>query len=322
MLAAGFSDSAVKVWSLLPQRLRGMKAADELQEIDREASDVLVRMMDEQAGGDTCRTLYGHAGAVYRLAFSPCRALLLSCAEDATVRLWSLQLWTCLVAYKGHVYPVWDVRFSPAGHYFATASHDRTARLWATDQHQPLRVFAGHFSDVDAVEFHPNSNYLATGGSDRTVCLWDVVTGAHVRVMTGHKRSIYALAFSACGRFLASAGADARVLVWDLAHGHLVADLNTHSLPVHALAFSRCGNVLASAGLDCTLKLWDFARLVDETNNEDVNVSHNPEVRTGDGYLLRSFATKSTPVLHLHFTRRNLLMAVGTFHSTPSTTTT
>lgn len=124
---------------------------------------------------------------------------------------------------------------------------------------------------------------------------------------------IYELAFSNDGRFLASAGADSRILVWDLAHGHLVAELCSHTQSIHSLSFSRCGNILASAALDCTLKLWDFNKLVEETNNEDVNVSHNPDVRTGDGYLLRSFATKSSPILNLHFTRRNLLMAVGMY---------
>lgn len=66
-----------------------------------------------------------------------------------SVRLWSLQTWTCIVSYKGHTFPVWDVRFSPHGYYFASGSHDRTARLWATDQPQPLRIFVGHYSDVE-----------------------------------------------------------------------------------------------------------------------------------------------------------------------------
>lgn len=105
-------------------------------------------MIDERSG-ETSRTLCGHGGPVYSVSFSPDRTLLLSCSEDATIRLWSLQIWTCLVVYKGHMFPVWDVKFSPLGYYFASASFDRTARLWATDHYQPLRVFAGHFSDVD-----------------------------------------------------------------------------------------------------------------------------------------------------------------------------
>lgn len=107
-----------------------------------------VRMMDERSG-ETARSLFGHSGPVFSVAFSPDRTLLLSSSEDTTIRLWSLQIWTCVVVFKGHMHPVWDIKFSPIGYYFASASSDRTARLWATDNYQPLRVFAGHFSDVD-----------------------------------------------------------------------------------------------------------------------------------------------------------------------------
>ncbi|XP_047350108.1 transcription initiation factor TFIID subunit 5 isoform X2 [Vespa velutina] len=294
LLAVGFSDSAIKVWSLVPQKLRLMKSGEQLQDIDREADDVLVRMMDDRTA-ETSRSLYGHNGPIYNLSFSPDRNLLLSCSEDATV---------------------WCIRFSPHGYYFATASHDKTARLWVTDCHQPLRIFAGHYSDVDVVQFHPNSNYIATGSSDMTVRLWDCVTGSQVRLMTGHKGPIYSLAFSAEGRFLASAGADCRVLVWDLAHGHLVAALSSHTSTIHCLSFSRDGNILVSGSLDCTIILWDFTKLAEEMSLEDVNVSHNPDVKTNaETYLLRTFPTKNSPVLTLHFSRRNLLLGVGMYDS-------
>ncbi|EAT41277.1 AAEL007067-PA [Aedes aegypti] len=312
LIAIGFSDSSIKVWSLSPIKLREMKAADLLKEIDRDADDVLIRMLDDRKA-DTSRMLYGHSGPVYRTAFSPDRTMLLSCSEDCTIRLWSLHTWTCVVVYKGHQFPVWDVRFSPYGHYFLSCSHDKTARLWATDSHQPLRIFAGHLSDVDVCIFHPNSNYVATGSSDRTVRLWDISVGNHVRLMTGHKAPIHALAFSICGRYLASGSADCRVLIWDLAHGHLIAALCGHSASVHSLCFSRDGVVLATGGLDCCLKLWDFSKLCEDISGENVNVSHNPDVRDGEPYLMRSFPTKQSPFLTLHFTRRNLLLGVGMF---------
>lgn len=67
--------------------------------------------------------------------------------------------------------------------------------------------------------------------------------------------------------------------------------------------------------MDCSIKLWDFSRLAEEMSLEDVNVSHNPEIKKSDGYLLRSYGTKNSPVLSLHFTRRNLLLGVGVFDS-------
>lgn len=42
MLAVGFSDSIVKVWTLVPQKLKAMKSAEQLQDISTDAEDVLV----------------------------------------------------------------------------------------------------------------------------------------------------------------------------------------------------------------------------------------------------------------------------------------
>lgn len=314
MMAVGFTDSSIKVFSLTPSKLREMKSAEQLKDIDKDAEDVLVRMMDDRTG-ESARTFYGHSGPVYRCAFAPEKNMLLSCSEDSTIRLWSLHTWTCIVVFKGHLFPVWDVRFSPHGYYFASSSYDKTVRLWATDSNQPLRIFTGHLSDVDCVQFHPNSNYIASGSSDRTVRLWDVLTGQLVRLMTGHKGNIYALAFSTCGRYLASGSSDHNVLVWDLSHGQLVTSLVRHTGSIHTMCFSRDGTILAVGGLDCYLTLWDFSRLSEDYISQNTNTSHNPEVDEGDRYLLRAFPTKSTPFTTLHFTRRNLLLAVGTFKS-------
>ncbi|XP_060800929.1 transcription initiation factor TFIID subunit 5 [Amyelois transitella] len=312
LLAVGFNNSNIKVWTLTTVRLRGMKSAEKLQDIDREAGDVLVRMMEEK-DRDTCRTLFGHSGPVYKVGFDPFKALLLSCSEDSTVRLWSLQCWTCLVVYRGHVWPVWDVRWSPHGHYFVSCGHDRTARLWATDHHQPLRIFSGHLSDVDCVQFHPNSNYVATGSSDRTVRVWDCLTGTQVRIMTGHKSSVFVLAFSVCGRWLASGGGAGELMVWDLSTGLPTASLPpSHTAPIHALAFSRDGTILASGSLDCSIKLWDFIAITEEVQNEEIGTS-NSTFQKDDKCLLRSFPTKNSPIKGLHFTRRNLLLGVGSY---------
>ncbi|XP_022659067.1 transcription initiation factor TFIID subunit 5-like isoform X3 [Varroa destructor] len=314
MMGIGLQDSRIKVFSVTPVKLKAMKSAGELETIDREADDVLYRMMDERSSADS-KVLVGHQGPVTSLSFSPDKQFLLSGSEDGTIRLWSLLTWSNVVSYKGHVFPVWAVQFAPVGYYFVSCGHDRTARLWATDSYQPLRVFAGHYADVDCVQFHPNSNYVATGSTDRSVRLWDVLSGACVRHMTGHKSTIYALAFSSCGRFLCSAGGGGRILVWDVATAHLLADLWSHTDTIHRLTFSREGTILTSGGMDCAVKLWDFTKLMSEFDLDEV-ASNSPNVRVAtdgahDGLLLSTYPTKSTSVLALHFTRRNVLMAAG-----------
>lgn len=42
MLAVGFNDSIVKVWTLVPQKLKAMKSAEQLEEVNIEAEDVMV----------------------------------------------------------------------------------------------------------------------------------------------------------------------------------------------------------------------------------------------------------------------------------------
>lgn len=42
MLAVGFNDSIVKVYTLVPQKLKAMKSAEQLDEVNIEAEDVLV----------------------------------------------------------------------------------------------------------------------------------------------------------------------------------------------------------------------------------------------------------------------------------------
>ncbi|XP_075697205.1 transcription initiation factor TFIID subunit 5 [Rhinoderma darwinii] len=316
MIAGGFADSTVRVWSLTPKKLRGVKSTSDLNVIDKESDDVLERIMDEKTASEM-KVLFGHSGPVYATSFSPDRNYLLSSSEDGTVRLWSLQTFTCLVAYKGHNYPVWDAQFSPYGYYFVSGGHDRVARLWATDHYQPLRIFAGHLADVISTRFHPNSNYVATGSTDRTVRLWDVLNGNCVRIFTGHKGPIHSLAFTPNGKFLASGGSDARVLLWDIGHGLMVGELKGHTNTIYALRFSRDGEILASGSMDNTVCLWDGIKAFEDLETDDFTsaTGHINLHESSQDLLLGTYLTKSTPVTHLHFTRRNLLLAAGAYGS-------
>lgn len=216
------------------------------------------------------------------------------------------------IQQNAHLFPVWQVKFSHHGHYFVSCGHDKTVKLWTTEQSACLRIFVGHFSDVDCIAFHPNSNYVASGSSDRSVRLWDCVTGNCVRLMTGHKSSVSTVVFSHDGRFLVTGGCDNHVLIWDIAHGHLLGDFAHHTAMVSSLCFSRCSNVLASASVDCSITLWNFSKFTSDCNLEEVNVTHNPGVRTDStNMIITNFRTKDSPCLGIHFTRRNLLIGVG-----------
>eukprot|EP01103_Thecamoeba_quadrilineata_P012702 TRINITY_DN3335_c0_g1_i2.p1 TRINITY_DN3335_c0_g1~~TRINITY_DN3335_c0_g1_i2.p1 ORF type:complete len:422 (-),score=60.83 TRINITY_DN3335_c0_g1_i2:110-1375(-) len=334
MIAAGFSDSVIKLWDLkrdshkiFPDR-NGPRKASAVGDV---ANTTTSTAGASTANGATKKSptdyhlLQGHFGPVYGLSFTPDHQFLFSASEDTTVRLWSTEYKKNLVAYKGHNHPVWDVSCSPLGHYFATASHDRTARLWSTDNIFPLRIFAGHLSDVDCVKFHPNCNYIATGSSDKSLRLWEVNTGECVRIFTGHFGGVNTLAISPDGRVLASGGEDKNVILWDIGSGKKIKTLQGHKKTIWSLDFSAEGSVLASGSADNTICLWDINKarsgstlnLNLQADNPSLlklnNNTNNKESSTSIGDMLAMFATKKTPVCSVKFTRRNLLLAAGSF---------
>lgn len=307
MVAAGFQDSFIKLWSLDGRALKSMFKRD-------------------THNNDNSRRLVGHSGPVYATSFSPDNRYLLSASEDKTARLWSLDTYTALVSYKGHNQPVWDVKFSPLGHYFATASHDQTARLWATDHIYPLRIFAGHINDVDCVEFHPNSNYVFTGLSDKTCRMWDVHSGNAVRIFMGHTGPVNCMAVSPDGRWLASAGEDSVVNIWDAGSGRRLKTMRGHGRSsIYSLAFSKDGGVLVSGGADNSVRVWDVKRNTNDagpapeafSGDQNLNSEKKPTDKAGRKEIIASsdhmtaYFTKKTPVYKVHFSRRNLCLAGG-----------
>eukprot|EP00958_Prasinococcus_capsulatus_P017190 scaffold1931_cov390-Prasinococcus_capsulatus_cf.AAC.4 len=332
-IACGFADASLKVWNLDTE---GQTGSAGLQVLGRDGDEDGDKGAGGERGGErgsergatTSRvaadrdglggsggkgfnapySLRGHSAPVFGVHLSPSADRLLSSSSDCSVRLWSMELKENVMCYKGHNFPVWDVKSSPVGHsFFATASHDRTARIWTLERPAPVRIMAGHLSDVDCVAWHPNCNYIATGSSDKTVRFWDVQTGECVRLFTGHRGTIYSLAMAPDGRGMASAGDDGSVMLWDLGTGKRVSTLTGHVSSVWCLAYSSDGQVLASGGGDNSLRLWR-PQLASSTT-DGVGVAQPPPQPA----MLKTLYTKNTPVYHVEFSRRNLLLASGPY---------
>ncbi|BGP25162.1 Transcription initiation factor TFIID subunit 5 [Rhodotorula toruloides] len=276
VMATGFSESYIRLWSLNGKGLRALRTDLKSEEVGKiHDANGLGNLYNPDA--PQTRKLIAHSGPIYSLSFDPVPGpsqpprYLLSASADCTVRLWSLETFANLVVYRGHREPVWAVEWGPRGVYFATASRDKTARLWITDKVNAVRIFAGHLSDVNCLAFHPNSLYLATGSSDRTCRLWDVQKGHCVRVFVGHRASVQVVKISPDGRYLASASDDGLVILWSLASGARVKTFWGHQAAINSLSFSMESTVLVSGASDETVRVWDVATPPAEDDGGDAS---------------------------------------------------
>ncbi|NXP98996.1 TAF5L factor, partial [Vidua macroura] len=300
LLAAGFDNSCVKLWSLHSRKLKSEPHLVDVSRI-RLACDILDEEEEEDDNAGTeMKILRGHCGPVYSTRFLSDSSGLLSCSEDMSIRYWDLRSFTNTVLYQGHAYPVWDLDISPCSLYFASGSHDRTARLWSFDRTYPLRIYAGHLADVDCIKFHPNSNYLATGSTDKTVRLWSTQQGNSVRLFTGHRGPVLALAFSPNGKYLASAGEDQRLKLWDLASGTLYKELRGHTDNITSLTFSPDSSLIASASMDNSVRVWDIR-----------NTYCNAPADGSSSELVGVYTGQMNNVLSVQFMACNLLLVTG-----------
>jgi transcription initiation factor TFIID subunit 5 len=310
MVALGYGNSVIQVHALADEYLKVLKPASDLEQYDNDYEEFFDGMYDESQKLKQI-DLIGHQGPVYSVSFSCERRLLLSSSRDATTRLWSLDMRKNLVTYKLTT-PVWQAQFCSRGYYFATSSADHCVHLWATDRTQPLRVFADATNDVMCLDFHPNCNYIVGGSDDHVIRVWDVLSGTAVRTLTGHKGPVRGVKVSPDGRYLASAGAEGTIALWDLAQQKLLCTQECPPMdcPV-PIVFSRDGSVFA-AGTPFYGVSFFHAEGVSGLNPSTHDPTSEPKVNPAN-FTLFSYATKRTALLDLHFSKKNVVVAVGAF---------
>jgi WD40 repeat protein len=81
------------------------------------------------------KTLSGHTGWFFSIAFSPDGNTLASCSQDTTIRLWNANTGELIKTLSGHTRWIYSIAFSPDGNTLASGSSDTTVHLWRNPLH-------------------------------------------------------------------------------------------------------------------------------------------------------------------------------------------
>ncbi len=121
--------------------------------------------------GTMVRILRGHGEAVRGVALAADRAMLLSCSDDGTLRLWS---WNgeSLRVLKGHAKGVAAVAMAPDGQVAVSAGKDRTLGVWDLRQGTQADALAGHGDSLTAVCLSRTGRQAVSAGKDGQVRTW------------------------------------------------------------------------------------------------------------------------------------------------------
>lgn len=156
------------------------------------SSDMLIHMTkispDTTGTSAAYRTFSGHTDEVNAICWSPSGALLASCSDDNTAKIW------CPDAglrhdLRGHQREIYTVRWTPTGRGSAnpdlplllcTASFDSTVKIWSSVNGQQLHSLRRQSQPVYSISASPDGELLATGCLGGYVAVWRLSTGTLV----------------------------------------------------------------------------------------------------------------------------------------------
>ncbi len=215
------------------------------------------------ADGKVVRTLPGHKGTVFALAFSPAGDRLASASLDGTGRVWDLSgSGDKSIVLAGHQGWVEAVAFSPDGNVVATAAQDGTVRLWNSRTGNQVVEMQDEKTGA-SLAFRDGSKGQTSRGQERGQAelagkrkLWIASSQQTVLPLRGQLHTLACLCFEANGWRIA-AGSGRTIKIWDLS-GRLLQTLHGHTDLVRAIAFHPRENRLVSASYDQSIKVWDL----------------------------------------------------------------
>ncbi|PNW75451.1 hypothetical protein CHLRE_12g526950v5 [Chlamydomonas reinhardtii] len=282
------------------------------------SSDGTVRVWGAEFG--SCLAVYpGHVFPVWDVAACPLGHWFASAGADRVARLWVSERTQPLRLLVGHNADVDVVRWHPNCCLVATAAGqaDRTVRLWDVREGKCVRYLpCGRAlpGSPTCLALSPDGSHIAAGSDEGGVTVWDLGTARRVAAAppsAAHTGAVWSLAYSqGDGCVLASGGADETVRLWRNDTGEALAAAGV------AAADGGTGADGEGGGAEVGEGAADGAAEGGKEGGKDGKSGKEDKggKPAGPYAQLGRYRTKSSPVVSLAFSSRNLLLAAGPFH--------
>jgi WD40 repeat protein len=206
------------------------------------------------------RMLAGHEAEVCDLAWLDQDRKLVSCSEDTTVRIWTLEEEQTYKLITQHKDLVGDICNTPDGKLIISAGFDGTVQIANAETCTVERTIrAYHKNQIRQLAISPDGKKVLTGGDTRIGRMWDLATGEKLGEYKGFRDWAMGISWSPDGAYFAIGGCD--IKIYSAVDYRPVKTLKGHKDALSTIAWSPNGRFLASTGVDLLLIIWDMENL-------------------------------------------------------------
>ncbi|KAF8964651.1 WD40-repeat-containing domain protein [Flammula alnicola] len=254
VLASGSVDSTIKVWNLRTGgafTLRGH--SDWVNAVQLWDSNPGTRASSENT------SIFDVSGSTSPIGSNTNASshidpgkMLFSASDDGTIKLWDLNLRTCVRQFTGHVGQVQSMKLLMADECEdeADEADESSANPSAAADRANSTLEQGNLLIPKR-----KKPVLISGSLDNTIKLWDIETGKATRTYFGHIEGVWGVASDKMR--LVSGSHDRTIKVWSREKGSCTATLVGHQAAVSCLALGE--DKIVSGSDDWTIKVWSFS---------------------------------------------------------------
>ncbi|KAF5385333.1 hypothetical protein D9615_001198 [Tricholomella constricta] len=121
----------------------------------------------------TCK---GHKRGVWTVRFGRTERTLATGSGDKTVKLWSLDDFSCLKTFEGHTNSVLRVDFLNMGLQVVSAASDGLVKLWDIKEEQCVATLDNHEDKAGFRSANTDERRIVSGAADSVVTFWEDCT--------------------------------------------------------------------------------------------------------------------------------------------------